>query len=62
MAHAETKPSPIALDASLLNPAWSLPNLLDQNPLASMAEANALRIDLRGMRREARSKLHSTKA
>ena len=41
-----------ALDASRLNPEWSLPSLLDQNPLVWMAEVNGLLVDLRSMPRE----------
>jgi hypothetical protein len=40
-----------ALDASRLNPEWSLPSLLDQNPLLC-AEVNGLLVDLRDMPRE----------
>ena len=41
-----------ALDTSRLNPEWSLPSLLDQNPLVWMAEVNGLLVDLRSMPRE----------
>jgi hypothetical protein len=41
-----------ALDASRLNPEWTLPSLLDQNPLLWMAEVNGLLVDLRHMPRE----------
>ena len=41
-----------ALDVSRLNPTWSLPSLLDQNPLVWMAEVNGLLVDLRDMPRE----------
>jgi hypothetical protein len=40
------------LDAHRLNPKWSLPSLLEQNPLVWMAEVNGLLIDLRNMPRE----------
>lgn len=40
------------LDASRLNPEWSLPSLLDQNPLVWMAEVNGFLVDLRNMPRE----------
>jgi hypothetical protein len=41
-----------ALDTSRLNPEWSLPTLLDQNPFVWMAEVNGLLVDLRNMPRE----------
>ena len=41
-----------ALDTSPLNPEWSLPSLLDQNPLLWMAEVNGFLVDLRNMPRE----------
>ncbi|QRM28348.1 DUF6398 domain-containing protein [Microvirga sp. VF16] len=41
-----------ALDAHRLNPKWSLPSLLEQNPLIWMAEVNGLLVDLRDMPRE----------
>jgi Domain of unknown function (DUF6398) len=41
-----------ALDTSRLNPEWSLPGLLDQNPLVWMAEVNGFLVDLRDMPRE----------
>jgi hypothetical protein len=41
-----------ALDTSRLNPEWSLPSLLDQNPLVWMAEVNGFLVDLRDMPRE----------
>jgi hypothetical protein len=41
-----------ALDTSRLNPEWSLPSLLDQNPLVWMAEVNGFLADLRNMPRE----------
>ncbi len=40
------------LDTSRLNPEWSLPSLLDQNPLVWMAEVNGFLVDLRDMPRE----------
>jgi hypothetical protein len=42
-----------ALDISRLDPEWSLPSLLDQNPLVWMAEVNGMLVDLRDMPREA---------
>ena len=41
-----------ALDTSRLNPEWTLPSLLDQNPLVWMAEVNGMLVDLRHMPRE----------
>ena len=41
-----------ALDTSRLNPEWTLPSLLDQNPLVWMAEVNGFLVDLRDMPRE----------
>ena len=41
-----------ALDTSRLNPEWSPPGLLDQNPLVWMAEVNGFLVDLRDMPRE----------
>jgi hypothetical protein len=41
-----------ALDTSRLNPEWSLPGLLDQNPLVWMAKVNGFLVDLRNMPRE----------
>ena len=41
-----------ALDTSRLNPEWSLPSLLDGNPLVWMAEVNGFLVDLRDMPRE----------
>ena len=41
-----------ALDTSRLNPEWSLPSLVDQNPLVWLAEVNGILVDLRDMPRE----------
>src|SRR5919199_6311946 len=41
-----------ALDTGRMTPEWSLPNLLDQNPLIWMAEVNGVLVDLRHMPRE----------
>ena len=41
-----------ALDTRHLNPEWSLPSLLDQNPFVWMAEVNGNLVDLRNMPRE----------
>ena len=40
------------LNVHRLNPKWSLPSLLEQNPLVWMAEVNGLIVDLRTMPRE----------
>ena len=47
-----TDPSTQALKTSRLNPEWSLPSLLDQNPLVWMAEVNGFLVDLRDLPRE----------
>ena len=41
-----------ALDAHRMNPKWSLPSRLEENPLVWMAEVNGLLVDLRDMPRE----------
>src|SRR4051812_44098856 len=41
-----------ALGIHQLDPTWSLPSLVDQNPLVWMAEVNGLLVDLRTMPRE----------
>jgi hypothetical protein len=41
-----------ALDAHRMNPKWSLPRLVETNPLVWMAEVNGLLVDLRDMPRE----------
>jgi Domain of unknown function (DUF6398) len=41
-----------ALGTGQLDPAWSLPSLIDKNPLVWMAEVNGLIVDLRTMPRE----------
>jgi Domain of unknown function (DUF6398) len=40
-----------ALDTRRLNPEWSLPSLLDRNPLVWMAEVNGWLVDLRDLPR-----------
>jgi hypothetical protein len=40
------------LGVNRLNPSWSLPSLLDQNPLVWMAQVNGVLVDLRMMPRE----------
>src|SRR3954465_12870590 len=44
-----------ALDPSRLNPEWTLPSLLDQNPLVWIVEVNGMLVDLRHMPRESPS-------
>jgi hypothetical protein len=41
-----------ALGTGRMNPEWSLPSLLDRNPLVWMAEVNGILVDLRDMPRE----------
>jgi hypothetical protein len=41
-----------ALKTHQLDPKWSLPSLLDANPLVWMAEVNGILVDLRRMPRE----------
>lgn len=41
-----------ALGARRLDPAWTLPSLVESNPLVWMAEVNGLLVDLRHMPRE----------
>ena len=41
-----------ALKISPLNPEWSLPSLMERNPLVWMAEVNGFLVDLREMPRE----------
>jgi hypothetical protein len=40
------------LDTGQLDPQWSLPSLLERNPLVWMAEVNGILVDLRAMPRE----------
>jgi len=51
-ANAKARVISQALDTSRLNPEWSLPSLLDQNPLVWMAKVNGFLVDLRQMPRE----------
>lgn len=51
-ASAQARVIAQVLDARRLNPEWSLPTLLDQNPLVWMAEVNGFLVDLRDMPRE----------
>ena len=41
-----------ALHAHRMDPAWTLPSLVDQNPLVWMAEVNGVLVDLRYMPRD----------
>jgi Domain of unknown function (DUF6398) len=41
-----------ALNVHQFNPKWSLPSMLDKNPLVWMAEVNGILVDLRDMPRE----------
>jgi hypothetical protein len=41
-----------ALRIRVLDPAWTLPSLIDRNPLIWMAQVNGLLVDLRDMPRE----------
>jgi Domain of unknown function (DUF6398) len=41
-----------ALKTHQLDPKWSLPRLLSENPLVWMAEVNGILVDLRNMPRE----------
>ncbi|MGH1589026.1 DUF6398 domain-containing protein [Methylobacterium phyllosphaerae] len=51
-ANAKSRAISQVLDTGRLNPEWSLPSLLDQNPLVWMAEVNGFIVDLRDMPRE----------
>jgi hypothetical protein len=51
-AHAKARIISESLDTSRLNPQWSLPSLLDKNPLVWMAEVNGILVDLRHVPRE----------
>jgi hypothetical protein len=41
-----------ALHTSLMDPAWTLPSMVERNPLVWMAQVNGLVVDLRSMPRE----------
>lgn len=51
-ASAKARAISEVLDTGRMNPEWSLPGLLDQNPLVWMAEVNGIIVDLRDMPRE----------
>ena len=51
-ASAKARIISLALKTHQLDPKWSLPSLLDANPLVWMAEVNGILVDLRQMPRE----------
>ena len=51
-ASAKARVISLVLKTHQLDPKWSLPSLLDANPLVWMAEVNGLLVDLRDMPRE----------
>ena len=51
-ASAKARVISLALKTHQLDPKWSLPSLLDANPLVWMAEVNGILVDLRQMPRE----------
>ena len=51
-ASAKARVISLVLKTDQLDPKWSLPSLLDANPLVWMAEVNGLLVDLRDMPRE----------
>ena len=51
-ASAKARLISLALKTHQLDPKWSLPSLLDANPLVWMAEMNGILVDLRQMPRE----------
>ncbi len=51
-AFAKSRVISQALDTGRLDPRWSLPSLLERNPLVWMAEVNGMLVDLRHMPRE----------
>ena len=59
-ASAKARAISQALDSSRLNPEWSLPGLLDQNPLEWMGEVNGLLVHVRTCHVRC-SRSHSTK-
>jgi Domain of unknown function (DUF6398) len=50
--HAKARVIEKAVGARALDPRWTLPSLVEQNPLVWMAEVNGLLVDLRWMPRE----------
>jgi hypothetical protein len=51
-ASAKARVISLALKTHQLDPKWSLPSLLDANPLVWMAEVNGILVDLRQLPRE----------
>ena len=56
--HAKARVIEEMLGTRPLDPRWTLPSLVERNPLVWMAEVNGLLVDLRDMPRDVR-KLHS---
>jgi Domain of unknown function (DUF6398) len=50
--HAKARVIEKAIGARQLDPQWTLPSLVEKNPLVWMAEVNGLLVDLRDMPRE----------
>jgi Domain of unknown function (DUF6398) len=50
--HAKARVIESALGTQAFDPQWTLPSLLEKNPLVWMAEVNGLLVDLRNMPRE----------
>jgi hypothetical protein len=50
--HAKARVIERAIGAGPFDPLWTLPSLVDKNPLVWMAEVNGLMVDLRDMPRE----------
>ena len=50
--HAKARAIEKAIGTRPLDPQWTLPSLVEKNPLVWMAEVNGLLVDLRDMARE----------
>jgi len=50
--HAKARAIETAIGARAFDPQWTLPSLVEKNPLVWMAEVNGLLVDLRDMPRE----------
>ncbi len=50
--HAKARAIETAIGARPFDPQWTLPSLVEKNPLVWMAEVNGLLVDLRDMPRE----------
>ena len=50
--HAKARAIKKAIGARPFDPQWTLPSLVEKNPLIWMAEVNGLLVDLRDMPRE----------